>query len=170
MRSTDMRSVFPLSRLTRVAAVLALLVAAAPVFAAPVLAENPSKDVAALPAKPLPTWEQLTPAQREQLIAPVRERWNGQPEERQRMLDRAERWQQMTPEQRKQARHGMKRWEHMSPEQREQMRALYAKMRGMDETQRAALKAQFRAMTPEQRRAWVQANPAPAEKDGPPQR
>ncbi|MNR57613.1 hypothetical protein D3C85_1784290 [compost metagenome] len=58
----------------------------------------------------------------------------------------------------------------MSPEQREQMRALYAKMRGMDETQRAALKAQFRAMTPEQRRAWVQANPAPPEQDGPPQR
>ncbi|UNK49106.1 DUF3106 domain-containing protein [Lysobacter sp. S4-A87] len=159
-----MRTVSPPSRLTRVAAVLALLVAASPVFAA-----DPPKDVAATPAKSLPAWEQLTPAQREQLIAPVRERWNNQPEERQRMLDRAERWQQMTPEQRNQARHGMKRWEHMSPEQREQMRALYAKMRGMDETRRAALKAEFRAMTPEQRRAWVQANPAPPEKDRPPQ-
>ncbi len=170
-----MRNVSPLPgltcpRLTRVAAVLALLVAASPVFAAPLVATDPPKDVAAAPAKPLPAWEQLTPAQREQLIAPVRERWNGQPEERQRMLDRAERWQQMTPDQRKQARHGMKRWEHMSPEQREQMRALYAKMRGMDETQRAALKAQFRAMTPEQRRAWVQANPAPPGEDGPPSR
>jgi hypothetical protein len=160
-----MRTVSPLSRMTRVAAVLALLVAASPVFAA-----DPPKDAGTVPAKPLPAWEQLTPAQREQLIAPVRERWNNQPEERQRMLERAERWQEMTPEQRKQARHGMKRWEHMSPEQREQMRALYAKMRGMDETQRAALKAQFRAMTPEQRRAWVQANPAPPEKDGPPRR
>ena len=137
------------------ATALALLIAATPALAA-----DP-------PAKPLPAWEQLTPAQREQLIAPVRERWNTQPDERQRMLDRAQRWQQMTPEQRQRARHGMKRWEDMSPEQREQMRALYAKMRGLDETQRKALKAQWRAMTPEQKRAWVQANPAPPEPAGP---
>ena len=55
----------------------------------------------------------------------------------------------------------MKRWEHMSPEQREQTRALYARMRGMDEAGRQALKAQWRQMTPEQRRDWVKANPAP---------
>ena len=122
------------------------------------------------PASALPAWEQLTPAQRETLIAPVRERWNTQPDERARMLERAQRWQQMTPEQRKRARHGMQRWEHMSLEQREQMRALYAKMSTLDQEQRKALKAQWREMTPDQRRAWVKANPAPADLPPPPPR
>lgn len=142
---------FSFSRRALLPAVLTtLLIAAVPAFAAdPVV-----------PAKPLPAWDQLTPQQRELLIAPVRERWNAQPDDRARMLERAQRWQQMTPEQRQRARHGMQRWEHMNPEQREQMRALYGKMRSLDDEQRKALKAQWRAMTPEQRRAWVQANPA----------
>lgn len=150
-----MRTVSRSGPVLRAAIVVTLLLAAVPALAAD-------------PAKPLPAWDQLTPAQREQLIAPVRDRWNSQPEERQRMLERSQRWQQMTPEQRQRARHGMQRWEHMNPEQREQMRALYGKMRGLDETQRKALKEQWRAMTPEQRRAWVQANPAPPEADRPP--
>ena len=145
----------------RPALALALLASAIPAFAA---------DPADPPAGTLPAWEQLTPAQREMLIAPVRERWNTQPDERARMLERAQRWQQMTPEQRKRARHGMQRWEHMSPEQREQMRALYAKMSTLDGEQRKALKAQWRAMTPDQRRAWVKANPAPADLPPPPPR
>ena len=46
-------------------------------------------------APPLPEWDKLTPAQREALIAPVRERWNNTPpERRQNLLDRAQRWQQ----------------------------------------------------------------------------
>jgi hypothetical protein len=140
---------------------IALLIASAPLFAA----DPPAT------AKPLPAWEQLTPAQRETLIAPMRDRWNAQPDDRTRMLERAQRWQQMTPEQRQRARHGMQRWEGMNPEQREQTRALFAKMRTLDEPQRKALKAKWRAMTPEERRVWVQANPAPADMPpGPPPR
>lgn len=110
-------------------------------------------------ATPLPTWDRLTPAQRETLIAPLRERWNAEPESRQRLLDHASRWKAMTPEQRKRARHGMKRWESMSPEQREQMRALYQHMRQLPPAERDALRKQFRAMTPEQRREWVRRHP-----------
>lgn len=113
----------------------------------------------------LPAWDQLTPTQREQLIAPTRERWNAEPEQRAEMLARAQRWQQMTPEQRRHAHRGIKRWRHMSPEQRHEARALYARMRNLDEAERGALKAKWRAMTPEQRSAWVKANPAP-EHDG----
>ena len=144
---------------SRRALLLAVLIAAGPAFAAD-------------PATPMPAWEQLTPAQREMLIAPVRERWNSaQPEDRARMFERAQRWQQMTPEQRQRARHGMQRWESMSPEQREQTRALFAKMRTLDEPQRKALKAKWRTMSAEERRAWVQANPAPADMPpGPPPR
>ena len=112
----------------------------------------------------LPAWDRLTPAQRERLITPLRDRWNNEPAARARMLAHAQRWQDMTPEERSRARSGMKRWRHMNPEQREQMRALFARMRALPPEQRAALKAQWRGMTPEQRRDWVDANPPPAER------
>ena len=130
-------------------ALLALLAAA---FTTPAFASDP-------PSAALPAWEQLSAAQREQLIAPVRERWNAEPEQRARMLRHAQRWQQMTPGQRREARHGMRRWEHLNPEQRTQMRALYERMRGLTPEQRSALKRQWKQMTPEQRSDWVQANP-----------
>ena len=110
-------------------------------------------------AAAMPAWEQLSPAQRELLVAPIRERWNANPDERARMYEHAQGWQSMTPEQRARARHGMHRWERMDPERREQMRALFEKMRAMSPEQRKALRDQWRAMSPEQRRAWVQANP-----------
>ncbi len=117
----------------------------------------------ALAAQPqaLPAWDQLTAAQREQLIAPTRERWNAAPDQRADLLDRAQPWQQMPPEQRKHAHRGVKRWKHMSPEQRSEARALYVRMRSLVEAERHALKARWRAMTPEQQKAWVEANPAP---------
>ena len=57
-------------------------------------------------AKPdaLPAWDQLTPAQRELLIAPVRDRWNREPERRQKFMEYAKRWKDMPPPQRDHAR------------------------------------------------------------------
>src|SRR3546814_15294094 len=72
-----------------------------------------SSDLAAQ-TQALPAWDQLTPTQREQLIAPTRERWNAEPAQRAELLERAQRWQQMSPEQRKHAHRGVKRWRHMS--------------------------------------------------------
>ena len=63
----------------------------------------------------LSDWEQLSPEQREQLIDPLRERWNSQPQSRARLLDNAQRWQQMSPEQRERAQRGLKRLEQMTP-------------------------------------------------------
>lgn len=111
----------------------------------------------------LPAWDELNAAQREQLTAPIRERWNAEPAQRQRMLERARRWQQMTPEERTRAHRGMKRWEHMSPEQRTQARALYRHMRMLPAAEREAFRAKWKSMTPEQKKAWLQANPAPAD-------
>ena len=116
--------------------------------------------------EPLPAWDQLSEAQREQLIAPIRERWNADPAQRQQLLERARRWQQMPAEQRRRAHHGMKRWEHMTPEQRAQTRALYLQTRSMDPAAREAFKVKWRAMTPAQRKAWVEANPPPADTGG----
>jgi hypothetical protein len=129
-------------------ALLAIVVA---LSTAPAFASDP-------PQAALPAWDQLSAAQREQLIAPVRERWNAEPAERARMLQHAQRWRQMTPEQRQHARHGLRRWEHLSPDQRTQMRALFEQSRGMTPQQREAFKQRWEQMTPEQRRAWVQAH------------
>ena len=106
-----------------------------------------------------PAWEQLSTAERDLLTAPIRERWNDNPGERARMLEHARRWQAMTPEQRKRAHHGMKRWSHMDPQKRAEARALFGKMRDMSPEQRKALREQWHAMTPEQRKAWIEANP-----------
>ena len=110
---------------------------------------------------PLPDWEQLDAAQRELLVAPLRERWNGNPGDRQKMLERAGRWQELTPEQRKRAHRGMDRWKHMTPEQRENARALYSHMRTLAPEAREAMRREWKQMSPEQQRAWAQAHPAP---------
>ncbi|WP_027080684.1 DUF3106 domain-containing protein [Luteimonas mephitis] len=114
-------------------------------------------------ARPMPAWEQLTQSQRDTLIAPMRARWNDNPEKRARMYEHARRWQDMTPEQRERAHRGMKRWRHMDPEQREQARALFQQMRGMSPEQRKELRDRWHGMTPEQRRQWVEQNPPPPE-------
>ena len=109
----------------------------------------------------LPPWDQLSDAQREALVAPLRQRWDEHPERRARMLGHAERWQQMPPEQRERARRGAERWRQMDPEKRGALRALYAHMRTLPEAEREVLRKQWRAMTPAQRRDWVRAHPAP---------
>ena len=116
-----------------------------------------------------PDWDQLTPDQRDALVAPLRERWNANPGERARMLERAKRWKTMPHDQRDRARHGMQRWEHMSPEQRNEARALFHAMRGMDKDQRNAFLAQWRQKTPQQKAEWLKAHPAPERREKPQQ-
>lgn len=112
-------------------------------------------------APALPDWDHLTPAQRELLIAPTRDRWNREPERRQRFLERAQRWQSMAPDERRRARRGMRRWETMTPEQRTQTRALFHHVHGMSDAERQAFMQQWRQMTPQQRSTWAKAHPAP---------
>lgn len=107
-------------------------------------------------SQPLPEWDQLTPQQRQALIAPVRARWNDNPDQRARLLRHAERWQQMTPEQRDNARRGAERWEGMSDANREDARVLFQHLRELPEAERNALQERWSAMTPEQRRRWIE--------------
>jgi len=116
-------------------------------------------------APPPPEWDQLDAAQRDLLVAPLRERWDSNPDARQKMLERAERWQELTPEQRKRAHHGMDRWKHMTPAQRENARALYSHMRTLDAEARSELRREWKQMSSEQRRAWAQRHPVPARGD-----
>lgn len=139
---------------TRSTAALALLLPLA--LALPAAAQSPA-------AAPLPAWDQLSDAQRESLVAPLRSRWDDNPGKRAEMLEHAERWQKMDPAERERARRGAERWRQMDPEKREAMRALYARMRTLPESGREALRKQWQEMSPEQRRAWVAANPPPAD-------
>lgn len=107
----------------------------------------------------LPDWNQLTPTQRETLLTPLRERWDANPGDRAGMYEHARRWSAMTPAQRDDARRGVRHWEHMDPARRTEMRALFEKMKSMTPEQRKDLRDQWRAMSTEQRRAWVEANP-----------
>ena len=108
---------------------------------------------------------ELTPAQREALVAPLRERWNSNPDERARMIERAQRWKTMPRDQRDHARHGMQRWEHMSPEQRGEARVLFHAMRGMDKDQRKVFLADWRKKTAQQKAEWLKAHPAPERRE-----
>lgn len=127
------------------------------------------------PSTPPPgNWDQLDAAQRELLMQPVRDRWNlSDPEQRQRMLDHAQRWRDMPADERARARVGVKRFHRLSPEQQAQMRVLFAKtrdmsrqerretfalfhaMRDMSAHQREALRERWGAMNAEQRETWM---------------
>lgn len=106
----------------------------------------------------LPRWEQLSAEQRELLVAPLRDRWNAQPEERARMLERAQRWKELPPDARERARHGMRRFEKMDPEQRQRARAIYEATRAMTPEQREQFRKDWERMTPAQRQEWLRAH------------
>ncbi len=128
------------------------LLLALPLLAGQALAQSPPAQQA------LPEWDKLSAQQREALIAPVRERWNNEPRERTRMLERAQRWKNMDPRQREQARKGMRRFEGMTPQQRQEARALFERMKTLPPEERKQLREQWRGMTREQRREWVEKN------------
>ncbi|HET7125943.1 MAG TPA: DUF3106 domain-containing protein [Lysobacter sp.] len=142
-----------------------------PLLLLPMLSANAQQSPTALPA-----WDQLSDAQRAELVAPLRDRWNRSPEERTRMLERAQRWQAMPAGKRMQAERGLHRWEHMDPARRAQMQALFEKTRDMppqqrretfalfrallplDAAQRQALLQRWRSMTPAQRDEWLESH------------
>lgn len=133
----------------------------------------------------LPAWDQLDDAQRAELVAPLRGHWDRAPEDRAHMLERAQRWRSMSPAERKDADRGMRRWERMDPAKRAQMQVLFEKTRDMpppqrratfalfrallplDAAHRDALLKQWKAMTPAQRDAWVDAHQPPRRGPGP---
>ncbi len=141
---------------------LLLCVVLAIAAATPAFAQSSAPTQApATASQPLPDWDRLTPAQRELLIAPTRDRWNREPDRRRQFLNFAQRWQSMPPDDRANARRGMQRWETMTPQQREQSRAVFNAMRGMDRDARRAFMDNWRQMTPPQRADWAKAHPAP---------
>jgi len=112
---------------------------------------------------PLPDWEQLSTEQREQLTAPTRDRWNSAtPEQRTRMLARAEHWQQMEAYQRERISEAIDRWQNLPPLRHHELRALFYHLSTLPKAERSGFMLRWHAMTPEQRREWTEAHPAPS--------
>ncbi len=108
----------------------------------------------------VPAWHELSPRQQEKL-APLRERWDQMPASRRvhalERLERRERWEAMTPEQRERLRQGARNFHELPPELRETARASFQVVRALPEPERRAILARWRALSPEQRRAWLEA-------------
>ena len=147
-------------------------------LAAPAWAQQ-APPASAMPTT-LPAWEQLDARQRDELTAPLRERWNAATaDERARMQAHARHWAQLPPEQRRMAGHGLRRFERMTPEQRQGMRrlfegtrglpraqrmqafALFHAMRTMPAAEREALRKAWATMTPAQREQWMREHAPP---------
>jgi len=119
---------------------------------------------------PLPDWAQLSAEQREQLTAPTRDRWDSAtPEQRARMLARAERWQQMGADERARINGAIGRWQNLPPGRQHELRALFHHLRSLGEAEREAFLTRWKTMSAEQRQGWAEANPAPP-REGPPRR
>jgi hypothetical protein len=124
----------------------------------------------------VPSWNELTPAQREKL-APLQSRWDTMPASRRvnalERMERQARWESLTPEQREALRRGARNFQEMPPELRQQMRASMAATRALPEAERRELFKLWRSLDPEQRRAWLEAggpgiSPPPAAEAPPP--
>lgn len=122
--------------------------------------EPPAQGPVVVPAGvQVPSWNELSPEQRKHLERHEAD-WDTLPASRRvHALERAERrarWEAMPPEQRERVRRGMRIYRDLSPAQREQMRESLRVMRGLPAEQRQALADQWRAMSPQQRRAWLE--------------
>jgi TRAP-type C4-dicarboxylate transport system substrate-binding protein len=105
----------------------------------------------------VPSWNQLDP-QRQAVLQPFADRWDRMPASRRvRILERYERWQHLPPEQREAMRDGLANYRHMSPEQRQKIRESMHVIRALPPDRQQALRQRWRSMTPEQRKAWLDA-------------
>lgn len=144
---------------------LALLLVAAPAWAHPPEdGQQPSHgSIRSTPVPAgvkVPGWAELSDAQREKL-ASLAPQWDTLPASRRvralEHLDRKARWAAMTPEQRGKMRKGARNFRDLPPELREKMRLSMAATRALPEPERKNLFRLWRALNPEQRRAWLEA-------------
>ena len=107
----------------------------------------------------VPAWDELTPSQQVALER-MRGNWDELPASRRvralEWVERKARWDAMTPEQREKLRAGARNFRDLPPELRAKMRTSMQAMRALPEDERHALRKRWHAMSPEQRRAWLQ--------------
>ena len=85
---------------------------------------------------------------------PVRGLDSVTPEERQRIQENVQRWQQLSPEERTRLRQQMDRWKQLPPQDRDRIQKNYERWQQMPPEEREQLRErlrQFREMSPEER-------------------
>jgi Protein of unknown function (DUF3106) len=103
----------------------------------------------------VPAWKELNPRQRTDL-ASFADRWDRLPASRRvQILERYSRFQSLPPEKQNALREGAVNFQQMTPQQRQKMRESVRVLRTLPPEEQRALRKQWEAMTPEQRRAWL---------------
>jgi len=117
-----------------------------------VLACAAGRPVMAQPADAQPTRWSTLGADRQNLLAPFADQWDGWADgERRAWLALADRFPAMPPAEQLRARERIRQWAELDPEQRQVARANFGLTRRMPEHQRVEQWQRYRAMTPEQR-------------------
>lgn len=105
----------------------------------------------------VPAWNELGERQRADL-ASFADRWDRLPASRRmQILERYDRFQSLPPAKQTALREGAINFQQMSPQQRQKMRDSLQTLRALPPDQQRALRQQWQALSPEQRRAWLDA-------------
>lgn len=134
---------------------VALLTAAAPLWAQPIDTQQPLN------------WSALSP-QQQQLLGSMHDRWDSLAPGRQQALARgASRWLSMTPEQRSSARERFQAWQRLPAAQRALIRRRWQQFQRLSPQQRAQIRqnvSAFSRLPPAERmqlrQRWLNATPA----------
>jgi hypothetical protein len=152
-------------------ALFLLAALAAAVLAAPAGAQQPStvrKPQAAVPAS-RPTWNELTPAQREAL-APLEPEWNKLDRDRKRKwLEVAPKFHKLSPEGKQRMHARMAEFSKLTPEQRWTTRENFQRAYELPADRREALVEQYKALPPDKKKELkeqAQKKPAPERRPG----
>jgi hypothetical protein len=107
-------------------------------------------------------WSKLAPAQRAAL-APLERDWaNISAERQQKWLDVANRFGSMPPDERARSQQRMAEWASLPPQERARARLNFQEARQLSSEERQRQWEAYRSLTPDQRRALAERNPAPA--------
>ena len=99
----------------------------------PVLASGQSpgeaSDHQTLSPEALARWQQMTPAERQELRERFRKFRELPPEEQQQLRSRLQNFRQRSPEEQQRLREKFRRWQQLPPEQQQRLRAAFQKFK-----------------------------------------
>ena len=112
------------------------------------------------PPADVPRWADLTP-DRQRRLAHLRDRWEAMPPAKRvrvlHRLQRHDRWLALDPAERERLRAGARNFREMPPALKATMRASFVALQRLPEAERGPLLARWRSLSPEARRAWLEA-------------
>ena len=146
---------FPRLRAVASAALLSLMLLAAPVQSEDTAFSALPPDEQRVLTPFADSWDSLDAATREQLRRGA-QRWvSMRPEQRARAAERLAEWQRLPPEQRERLREAHQRYRALTPEQQQRLQQRFREFQNLPPEQRRELRRRFEAMNPGERRAFL---------------